>query len=108
MLGRPVFEFAHYSVRQHVSKMEEYIPSECHVVALKGCLRILNTTFAVPKEKEDISEAQKLFSEYALLYWPLHYEDIDKQDMDEHRTEINTALRNFLLQGRSKTDKYAD
>ena len=108
VLGRPVFEFAHYSVREHVSKMEEYIPSKCNVVALKGCLRTLNTTFVMPEKQEDISEAQKLFSEYALLYWPLHYEGIDKQDMNEHRTEINTALRNFLLQGRSKTDKYAE
>ena len=103
--GPDTFEFAHYSVREHVSKMTFYIPSTCHVVALKGCLRTLNTSFAVTEKR---SEAQELFKEYALLYWPLHYEGIDKQDMNEHRTEINTALRNFLLQGRSKTDKYAE
>ena len=108
VLGKPVFEFAHYSVREHVSKMDEYSPSKCDLVALKGCLRVLNTNFAVPKKDEDIPEAQKIFTDYALLYWPLHYEGIDRQDMNEHRTEVNTALRNFLLQGRSKMDKYAD
>ena len=105
---KPVFEFAHYSVREHVSKMDEYISSKCHVVALKGCLQTLNQTLVKPRDKDDISESQKAFGNYALLYWPLHFEGIDRRDMDEHRTEINSALRNFLLRGRNKKDNYAD
>ena len=108
VLGRPVFEFAHYSVREHISKMDEYTPSKCHVVALKGCLQFLNSTFTRSKKSNDLTEAQKLFRDYALLYWPLHYEGVDKYDMDQHRTEINSSLRNFLLPGRSKKDNYAD
>ena len=105
---RSVFEFAHYSVREYVSKMEQYSPSKCHAVVLKGCLRALNATSVVPKQNGDTSETQNLFLEYALLYWPLHYERINTQNMNENRVEINNALRNFLLQGRSTTNKYAD
>ena len=106
--GKDVFEFAHYSVREHVSKMEEYSPSKCHVVALKGCLRTLNTTFEVSNSKNHESESQRLFCDYALLYWPLHYEGIGRSDMKENAGEINSLLRTFLVRGRSKTDKYAE
>ena len=104
---RDVFEFAHYSVREHVSKMEDYSPSKCHLVALKACLRTLNTTFEASNSKSEVSESQKLFCDYAMLYWPLHYEGIGRSDMTDNAGEINSILRTFLIRGRSKTNKYA-
>ncbi|KAK4694419.1 hypothetical protein P7C71_g3166, partial [Lecanoromycetidae sp. Uapishka_2] len=108
VLGKDVFEFAHYSVREHVSTMEEYSSSKCHLTAAQSCLRVLNVTFGADRQKIEVSESQKLFSDYALLYWPLHYEGIQKEDMNEHRPAINAMLRTFLLRGRSRRDKYAD
>ena len=54
----------------------------------------------------DLSDAQKSFEQYALLYWPLHYEGIKRDDMRTARTVINSLLRSLLLQGRSKRNKY--
>ena len=103
---KDVFEFAHYSVREHISRMEEYSRSKCHVVATQSCLRILGISFETEKH-HGLTESQQQFNQYALLYWPLHYESVGDNEMNEHRVAINAMLRTFLLQGRSKTDKYA-
>ena len=101
-------EFAHYSVREHVIKMEEYSPSQCNIVATRSCLRILNKFFGEDESTTDhLSEPEKLFADYALLYWPLHYEGIEQNDIGEHRAVINAMLRSFLLKkGRGSKDKY--
>ena len=103
---KSVFEFAHYTVREYVSKMKQYSPSQCNIVGLRSCLTILNKSFA-DGQRDTLSESQKSFNEYALRYWPLHYEGIERDDLDEHRVVINAMLRTFLLRGRSKTDQYA-
>lgn len=101
--------FAHYSVREHVVKMEEYSPSQCNLVATQSCLRILNTFFGADEStRHGLSVPEISFKDYALLYWPLHYEGIAKVDMLEHRTTINAMLRSFLLtKDRSDRNKYA-
>ena len=104
--GKTTFEFAHYSVREHISRTAGYSASQCHIVATKGCLRVLNAMFEVDTMHYDLSPAQKDFGQYALLHWPLHYENIIHADLVEHRSDINGALRTFLLQGRSKNNKY--
>ncbi|KAL8661554.1 MAG: hypothetical protein Q9202_005499 [Teloschistes flavicans] len=101
--GLSTFEFAHYSVREHIGRMDSYSHSQCHIVATKSCLAMLNTMFGYQHE---LSFSQKSFGQYALLYWPLHYENINQADLSEHRTAINAMMRGFLLQGRSKIDKY--
>ena len=105
--GKTGFEFAHYSVREHISKMDEYSASQCHLVATQSCLRILNTSFGPESSRLELSEAQKAFNQYALLYWPLHYEGIEFDDMDQRIEAIKLMLRNYLLKGRVKTDKFA-
>ena len=100
--------FAHYSVREHVVKMESYKPSQCNIVATRSCLRILNRFFTVDEStRHQLSEPEKAFAEYALLYWPLHYEGIAQTDIAEHRAAINAMLRSFLLtKGHGNKHKY--
>ena len=100
--------FAHYSVREHVVKMESYKPSQCNIVATRSCLRILNRFFTVDEStRHQLSEPEKAFAEYALLYWPLHYEGIEQTDIAEHRAAINAMLRSFLLtKGHGNRHKY--
>ena len=103
---REAFQFAHYSVREHIVQMEEYRPSQCHLVATQSCLNILEIAFGTEKSRSKLSEAQKSFEQYALLYWPLHYEGIEQADMRDQRAAINGLLRSLLLQGRSQRNKY--
>ena len=101
------FTFAHYSVREHLVQMEEYTPSQCNIVATRSCLRILNTfSGADESTRQRLSEPEKSFRDYALLYWPLHYEGIALADIGEHRATINTMLRSFLLNRRGDRHKY--
>ena len=104
--GRHAYEFAHYSVREHVGQMIEYNASKCHLVATQSCLNLLNISFGTDKARRGLSEAQKLFEQYALLYWPLHYEGIDQNDVRDQRAAINGSLRSLLLQGRSQRNRY--
>ena len=101
-------KFAHYSVREHVVQMVEYSPSQCNIVVTRSCLRILNTYFgADASTRNDLSEPERLFADYTLLYWPLHYEGIAQNDLVEHRTAINAMLRSFLLvKGSGREHKY--
>ena len=99
------------SVREHIGQMEAYSTSVCHLIATQSCLRILDKSFGSDKNSEPergLSDAQKVFEQYALLYWPLHYEGIKRDDMRTARTVINGLLRSLLLQGRSKRDKYSE
>ena len=100
--------FAHYSVREHVVMMEYYKPSRCNIVATRSCLRILNKFFAVDEStRHQLSEPERELAEYALLYWPLHYEGIVQTDIAEHRVAINAMLRSFLLtKGHGNRNKY--
>ena len=102
--GTLAFEFAHYTVREHLHKMHQYSQSKCHLTITLSCLNVLNSSFGVETE---VRPALQPLLDYALLYWPFHYEGIAKEDIHTHRNSINTGLRNFLLQGRSKTNKYA-
>ena len=70
--GRHAYEFAHYSVREHVGQMLEYSASRCHLVATQSCLNILSTSFGSGK-RNGLSEAQESLEQYALFYWPVHY-----------------------------------
>ncbi|KAL8671416.1 MAG: hypothetical protein Q9168_004089 [Polycauliona sp. 1 TL-2023] len=104
--GQKTYEPAHYSVREHVGRMDNYRSSKCHIVATKSCLGVLNKMFRSDSVHHDLSPSEKAFGQYALLYWPLHYESIHQSDLVEHRSAINTLLRTLLLQGRSKVNKY--
>ncbi|KAL8945996.1 MAG: hypothetical protein Q9222_007547 [Ikaeria aurantiellina] len=104
--GKSTYEFAHYSVREHIGRMEEYSASRCHIVAIKSCLRVLIKMFGNDAPQEELSASQKGLGQYALLYWPLHYESIDRADLSEHRSTVNAMLRTFLVQGRSKENRY--
>lgn len=101
-----VFEFAHYSIREYLQKKPEYDPSQSDLIATQSCLRILNTSFEAENLNATLSNAQKCFSDYASLYWPVHYEGIEIDYMDDRREPIKVLLRNFLLQGHGKTNKY--
>ncbi|KAL9615299.1 MAG: hypothetical protein Q9167_000270 [Letrouitia subvulpina] len=100
------FEFAHYSVREHLGQIDAYSPSQCHLTATKSCLRILSKTFGTDISRDSLSCSEKSFEQYAVLYWPLHYESIDRTDMRDNSGEINTMLRAFLLKSRGKKNKY--
>ncbi|KAL8982078.1 MAG: hypothetical protein Q9205_003304 [Flavoplaca limonia] len=104
--GQQTYEPAHYSVREHIGRMDDYTSSKCHIVATKSCLNILNKMFASDAVHQELLSSEKAFGQYALLYWPLHYESVDQHDLIEHRSAINTLLRTLLLQGRSKVNKY--
>ena len=94
--------FAHYSVREHVIQMEQYSPSKYNVVATRSCLRILNAFYGADETtRHELSGPQISFKDYALVYWPLHYEGIAQADITEHRAEINTMLRSFLLKAQA-------
>lgn len=103
--GSSTFEFAHYSVREHIGRMANYSPSQCHIVISMSCLGMLNTMLG---HQQELSYLQTSFGQYALLYWPLHYENISQADLNEHRSAINAMMRSFLIQGRSKINKYQD
>lgn len=100
------YEFVHYSIREYVGQMEEYSCSQCHLVATQSCLNVLDRSIGTDKRYGGLSEAEKAFEQYAILYWPLHYEGIKKDHMRHQRTAINGLLRSILLQGRSQRDKY--
>ncbi|KAL8644848.1 MAG: hypothetical protein Q9226_007565, partial [Calogaya cf. arnoldii] len=104
--GQRTYEPAHYSVREHIGRMDDYTPSKCHLVATKSCLGLLNRMFRSDTVHHDLSPSEKAFGQYALLYWPLHYESVHQRDLSEHRSAINSLLRTLLLQGRSKVNKY--
>ncbi|KAL8786267.1 MAG: hypothetical protein Q9213_002862 [Squamulea squamosa] len=104
--GQKTYEPAHYSVREHLARLEDYTASKCHIVATRSCLRILNKMFGSDKVHHDLLPSEKEFGEYALLYWPFHYESINQTDLSEHRSMFNAMIRTFLLQGRSKLNKY--
>ena len=106
--GRNSFEFVHYSVREYIGQMTEYNSSHCHIVATQSCLEILNTSFGTDRMHSGLSDAQKSFEQYALLYWPLHYEGINQDDARDQRAIINGLLRSLLLQGRSQRNKYEE
>ena len=100
------FEFAHYSVREHLSQMDAYNSSKCHLTATKSCLGILSKTFGTDVSRDALSPSEKSFEQYAVLYWPLHYESISRADMRDNSGEINTMLRTFLFKSRGKKKKY--
>lgn len=100
------FGFAHYSVREYLQRKPAYNPSQCHLIATQSCLRILNTSFEGENANANLSDAQKRFSDYASLYWPVHYEGIETDFMDDRWEPIKILLRNFLLQGHGKIEKY--
>lgn len=104
--GENTYEFAHFSVREHVTQMDKYSASKCHLIATQSSLSILDISFSNDKQRRGLSDAQKAFEQYALLYWPLHYEGIREDDMRSQRTTINNRLRSLLLQGRSHKNKY--
>ncbi|KAI4089483.1 MAG: hypothetical protein LQ339_008544 [Xanthoria mediterranea] len=104
--GRKTYEPAHYSVREHIGRMGDYTSSKCHIVATMSCLSVLTKMFRSDSVDHDLSPSEKAFGQYALLYWPLHYESIHQHDLSEHRSAVNTLLRALLLQGRSKVNKY--
>ena len=104
--GRSVYEFAHYSVREHLSQMRDYSPSQCHLAVTQACLNIMNTSFGGSRKRNELSEAQMGFEQYALLFWPLHYEGINQKDAQDQRTIINGQLRSLLLQGRDHRKRY--
>ena len=56
--------------------------------------------------RDALSHSELAFEQYALLYWPLHYESINRNDMHSNSGEINTLLRAFLLKSRGKKNKY--
>lgn len=93
-------------MREYIGQMKEYSPSQCHLVATQSCLNILDISFGTDRGRQGLSDAQKDFEQYALLYWPLHYEGVQRDDMRSQRTGINDLLRSFLLQGRGQRNKY--
>ncbi|KAL8696247.1 MAG: hypothetical protein Q9224_002895, partial [Gallowayella concinna] len=106
--GDRTYEPAHYSVREHIGRMAEYSASQCHIVATRSCLRILNKLFGLDMAEHDLTPSEKSFGRYALLWWPLHYENVHQDDLNTHRSAVNAMLRSFLLQGRSKRNKYEE
>lgn len=104
--GQKTYEPAHYSVREHIGRMDDYASSKCHMVATISCLSVLTKMFRSDTVHNDLSPSEKAFGQYALLYWPLHYESIKQHDWTEHRSAVNILLRTLLLQGRSKVNKY--
>ncbi|KAL6719858.1 superkiller [Lecanora helva] len=101
--------FAHYSVREHVLQMDAYSASQCNIVATRNCLRILETYFGADEaNRSRFSEPQVSFKDYALLYWPLHYEGIAQGDLRDHRAAINSLLRSLFLKDRGDRHTYAD
>ena len=104
--GRSNYEFAHYSVREHIGQLEDYRASKCHLVATLSCLEIIDRSFGTRVARDGLTGAQKSFEQYAILYWPMHYEAVRQEDLREHRAKIHGLLRSFLTQGRRQTDKY--
>ena len=100
------YQFAHYSVREHISQMAEYRLSQCHLIATQSCLKLLDTSFRTNRSRDKLSNAQKAFEQYALLYWPLHYEGIKREETQSQRAAMNAMLRSLLLQGRNQRNKY--
>ena len=99
-------KFAHCSVRAHVVQTEGYSPSQCNLVATRSCLWILNRILGADEStRHQLSELENSFVDYALLYWPLHYEGIAQNDITEHRAAVNAMLRSFLLI-RARGDRY--
>ena len=100
------YQFAHYSVREHISQIAEYRLSQCHLTATQSCLKVLDMSFKSNRSRDELSSAQKAFEQYALLYWPLHYEGIKREETPNQRVAINAMLRSLMLQGRNQRNKY--
>ena len=105
--GSLSLEFAHYTIREHLNTVDQYNSSKCDVVITQRCLNILTSSFGDQGQHKNLKNAQRSLLDYALLYWPIHYEGISKRDMDKNKAPINNMLRNFLLRGRKKTDTFA-
>lgn len=103
-----LFEFAHYSVREHMITTEEYSVSQSNVAATCSCLKILNVAYGPIRRREEMTEGQKSFSQYATQYWPLHFERMKYEDMGGEKTALNEMLRQFLLQSRGQVDGYVE
>lgn len=98
--------FTHDSVREHLISIPEYSKTDCHLAAAERCLRMMITAASSVSR---LSATQVRFYWYAKLYWSLHYQNINFEDvsdekvLDEERqkafSRVKELVRKFLMQG---------
>ncbi|KAL8831217.1 MAG: hypothetical protein Q9170_005388, partial [Blastenia crenularia] len=98
--------FTNPSVREYLTEVAEYSESDCHLAAAERCLRMMN---AASSSVSRFSATQVRFYWYAKLYWSLHYQKINFEDvsgneaLNEERQKafgrVKELVRKFLMQG---------
>lgn len=98
--------FTHDSVREHLISIPEYSKTDCHLAAAERCLRMMITAASSVSR---LSATQVRFYWYAKLYWSLHYQNINFEDvsdedaLNEERQKafarVKELVRKFLMQG---------
>lgn len=101
-----VFQFAHLSVREYLEKRTEYSAAECHLTLAERCLRTVDASFGSAIMNQKVSDAKAQFAQYASLYWPVHYQNIDLDIMDERKEKIRENLKDLLIQGQDTTPAF--
>lgn len=101
-----VFQFAHLSVREYLEKRAEYSEGECHFALAESCLHVVDTSFGSTLMDQEISDAKAEFSRYATMYWPVHYQHINFEKMDEGKETIRETLKDLLIQGQDTTPAF--
>ncbi|KAL9006563.1 MAG: hypothetical protein Q9188_000662 [Gyalolechia gomerana] len=98
--------FTHPSVGEHLISIPEYSKTDCHLAAAERCLKMM---IAAASSVSRLSAAQVRLYWYAKLYWSLHYQNIDFEDvsdelaLNEERQKafgrVTELVRKFLMQG---------
>jgi ankyrin repeat protein len=91
-----VFRFAHQSVQEYLKSREEYAPFETHSLALERCLYAHTFKPTVIPKRESTIEQNSIFQLYANIYWPVHYQKVEGNQLAKDR---QNKLMDFLFQG---------
>ncbi|KAH0536068.1 hypothetical protein FGG08_007034 [Glutinoglossum americanum] len=91
-----IFRFAHLSVREYLEGRGDYSLLEAHTLALERCLDVHTFQLEMAPSVEPTIEQNRILVPYANLYWPVHCQNAENDQLDENLTQ---KLRCFLFQG---------
>jgi hypothetical protein len=95
--AQDVFRFAHLSVREYLERRGDYTPFTTHTLASEKCLDVL--TFGLTTPMESAVKQNSIFQSYANLYWPVHYQMAERNQLAEGLPKkLKEKLKEFLSQ----------
>jgi hypothetical protein len=97
-----IFRFAHLSVREYFEGKSGYTAIETHSLALDRCIETY--TYELQPQRESTTMQNDIFRPYATIYWPVHFQMVDSDQLAERLEE---KLKRFLFQGYGAAPSFA-